>query len=65
MFESLLFFKKRTNFREMNFSYSALTCLAIQIAATFNNLFNVGIIEILVVVGLTILYLSMGYCIQI
>ena len=62
--KSLSFYEKRTNSEEINFSYSAFTCLIVLVVATFNNLFDAGIVKTLVVVGFTILYLSMRYWIQ-
>ncbi len=65
MSESLSFRKRGTNSGEMSFLYSTLTRLAIFIAATFNDLFDAGVVETLVVADLIILHLSMGYWMQI
>ncbi len=54
MSESLSFREGGTNFGEIDFFCSALTHLAILVAATFNDLFDAGIVETLIVAGLTI-----------
>ncbi len=64
IFELLLFRERGTNSGENDFLCSALTYLVVLIATTFNNLFDVGIIETLVIASLTILYLNMGYWMQ-
>ncbi len=61
MSESLSFCERVTNSGEMGFLCSALARLAVLVAATFNDLLDAGVIKTLVVAGLTILYLSMGY----
>ena len=64
MSESLSFYEEGSNSREIDFFCSAFICLAILIAATFNDLFDIGVIKTLVLVGLIILYLNMEYCMQ-
>lgn len=61
IFESLSFHKKETNLGEIDYFYSALIYLAIFIIATFTDLFDIDVIKTLVVLGLTILHLIMGY----
>ncbi len=61
MSESLSFHERATNSGEMNFLCSALARLAVLVATTFNDLLDVGVVKTLVIVDLTILYLSMGY----
>ncbi len=65
MSESLLFHERRTNSGEIDFFYSAFIRLAILVTTTFNDLFDVGIVETLVIASFTILHLSMGYWMQI
>ena len=62
--ESLSFCEERTNSKEIDFSYSTLTYLAVLVAVTFSNLFDASVVKTLVVTGLIILYLSMGYYMQ-
>ena len=64
IFESLSFCERRINFRKMDFSYSILICLAVLVIVTFNDFFDAGVVETLIIAGLTILHLSMGYCMQ-
>ena len=64
MFKSLSFYKRRKDFREIDFFYSVFTCLAILIVTTFNDFIDTNIIKIFIVTGLIILYLSIRYCKQ-
>ncbi len=61
MSESLSFREGATNSGEMDFLFSALARFAVLVAAIFNDLLNAGVVKTLVVAGLTILYLSLGY----
>ncbi len=61
MSKLLSFCEEETNSGEINLFYSALTHLAVFVAVTFNNLFDISIVKILVIAGLTILYLSIRY----
>ncbi len=64
IFKLLSFREEETNSGEIDFLCSALARLAILVAATFNNLLDASVIKTLVVAGLTILQLSMGYWMQ-
>lgn len=61
MSELLLFCEEETNSGKIDFFCSAFTCLAIFVTATFNDLFDIGVVETLVIVDFTILHLSMRY----
>lgn len=61
IFESLLFYNKETNFRDIYLFYPTLTRLAILIATILSDLFDIDIIESLIIANITILYFSMGY----
>ena len=61
MYELLSFYKERTNFKKLEFFYSAFTCLAIIIIIIFCHYFDIGIVETLVEADFTIFHLSIGY----
>lgn len=61
MSKSLLFSNKEIAFEDIYFFCSTFICLAIYITVTLNDPFNISVIKILVVIGLTILHLGMGY----
>lgn len=61
MFKSLFFYKKETNFGEIDFFCPTLTCLAVPVTATFSDFFDASTIETLVIAVFIILQLSIGY----
>lgn len=61
MFELLLFCKRKINFGDIDFYYSVLTYVAILVATTFSNLFDISVIKILVIASFLILHFSIRY----
>ena len=59
--KSLSFCERKTNSGEIDFFCSIFTRLVVFITATFNDLFDVDVIETLVVAGLIILHFNIEY----
>lgn len=59
--KSLLLCDKKTNFKDMDFFYPAVIYLAVLVATSLNDLFDIDVIKNLVVTGFTILPFYMEY----